>query len=50
MSNYDLNEQPTRQPGRLRLNPWDILSIVVLLVTACIAGYYVLIFLNPSQP
>jgi len=50
MSNYDFNEQPTRRPGGLRLNPWDILSIVVLLVTACIAGYYVLIFLNPSQP
>ena len=50
MSNYDLNEQPTPRPGGLRINPWDILSIVVLLVTACIAGYYVLIFLNPSQP
>ena len=50
MSNYDLDEQPTHRPGGLRINPWDILSIVVLLITACIAGYYVLIFLNPGQP
>jgi hypothetical protein len=50
MSNYDLNEQSTPRPGGLRINPWDILSIVVLLITACIAGYYVLIFLNPGQP
>lgn len=28
---------------------WDILTIAVLLLTACIAGYFVLIFLNPNS-
>jgi hypothetical protein len=48
MSNYDLNEQPTGRPKGFRINPWDIMSIVVLLITVCIAGYYVLVFVNPS--
>ena len=29
---------------------WDILSILVLILTACIAGYFVMIFLNPESP
>ena len=49
MSNHDLNEQPARRTSGSRLNPWDILSIVVLLITVCIAGYYVLIFVNPAS-
>lgn len=28
---------------------WDILTIAVLLLTACIAGYFVLIFLDPNS-
>jgi len=28
---------------------WDILTIAVLLLTACIAGYFALIFLNPNS-
>lgn len=28
---------------------WDILTIGVLFLTACIAGYFVLIFLNPNS-
>lgn len=28
---------------------WDILTIAVLLLTACTAGYFVLIFLNPNS-
>ena len=28
---------------------WDILSILVLILTACIAGYFVMIFLNPDS-
>lgn len=31
------------------LQVWDILSIAVLVLTACIAGYFVLIFLNPGS-
>jgi len=29
---------------------WDMLSIGALILTACIAGYFVLIFLNPTSP
>ena len=29
---------------------WDLLSILVLLLTLCVVGYFVLIFLNPSSP
>lgn len=50
MSNYDLNEQPAKRATGSRLNPWDILSIVVVLITVCIAGYFVLIFINPNIP
>ena len=35
-----------------RANPtqlWDILSILVLILTACIAAYFVMIFLNPGS-
>ena len=28
---------------------WDMLSILVLILTACIAGYFVMIFLNPGS-
>lgn len=28
---------------------WDILSIVVVILTICIAGYFVMIFLNPES-
>src|ERR1051325_9541617 len=28
---------------------WDILSIVILLLTICIVGYFVMIFLNPES-
>src|SRR5512142_1918856 len=28
---------------------WDILSVVVLILTVCIAGYFVMIFLNPES-
>ena len=50
MSNLDFNEQPAPRQGGPRLNPWDIMSIVVLLVTVCIAGYFVVVFISPNMP
>lgn len=29
---------------------WDILSILVLILTACLAGYFIMIFINPASP
>jgi len=31
------------------LQPWDMASIVVLVITACIAGYFLLIFIDPGS-
>src|SRR5271157_2505981 len=50
MSNYDFDEQPAKRTSGPRLNQWDILSIIVVLITVCIAGYYALIFINPNMP
>ena len=32
------------------LNTWDILSIVALAITLCLAGYFLMIFINPFTP
>ena len=29
---------------------WDMLSILVLILTACIGAYFVYIFINPNSP
>ncbi|HUE99371.1 MAG TPA: hypothetical protein VMN99_08950 [Anaerolineales bacterium] len=29
---------------------WDLLSVLVLLLTVCLVGYFVLIFINPNSP
>jgi len=50
MSHYDFDEQPAKRGGGPHLNQWDILSIIVVLITVCIAGYYALIFINPNIP
>jgi hypothetical protein len=50
MSNFDFDEKPAGRTSGSKLNPWDLLSIVVLLVTVCIAGYFVLVFINPNIP
>lgn len=48
MSNYDLEDSP-RPKQRSSLNAWDLLSIVTLLVTLCIGGYFVAVFLAPNS-
>lgn len=35
--------------SRSSMQVWDILSIAVLVLTACIAGYFVLIFFDPNS-
>jgi hypothetical protein len=44
--NFD-GKQSRASGGSMQL--WDILSIVMLVLTACIAVYFVFIFLNPSS-
>ncbi len=50
MSNFDFDEKPAGRTGGPKLNPWDLLSILVLLITVCIVGYFVLVFINPNMP
>ena len=48
MDNFDFkDEQPVKQPGS-KFSLWDMLSILVLVLTLCIGGYYALIFVNPG--
>ena len=51
MSKYDYPDldAEAKKPGSpaMRLELWDMLSILVLLVTLCIGVYFVLIFMNP---
>jgi len=44
--NFD-GKQTQTSGGSMQL--WDILSILVLIITACIAVYFVFIFLNPAS-
>jgi hypothetical protein len=44
--NYEAASAPK---GRARLEVWDMLSILTLILTVCIAAYYVMIFLFPQS-
>ena len=44
--NFD-GEQSRRQGAPMQM--WDILSIVALLLTACVGAYFVFVFLNPTS-
>jgi len=35
--------------SRTPLQIWDILSILVLILTACLVGYFVVVFINPAS-
>ncbi|HLA08701.1 MAG TPA: hypothetical protein VJ022_14755 [Anaerolineales bacterium] len=45
--NYD-NKAITRRGSRLEL--WDMLSILVLMITAVVGLYFVLVYLSPNSP
>ncbi len=46
-SKFDYDDAPPeREPARIEL--WDMLSILTLLLTLCIGAYFVAVFANPS--
>lgn len=47
--NFDDPEQKSSGISRPALGMWDILSIVVLLITVCLGVYFILIFINPTS-
>src|SRR5574341_119528 len=46
---FDFDGKPSRPPSR-PMQMWDMLSILVLILTVCIAAYFVYIFIIPSSP
>jgi hypothetical protein len=49
MDNYEYTDTPRPKPNA-RLELWDMLSILILLVTLCAGVYFILIFINPGSP
>lgn len=48
MNKFDLNEPPAPKPNA-RLELWDMLSILMLLLTLCIGVYFLLVFISPNS-
>ena len=48
MSKYDYNDTPAPQKGS-RLEIWDVLSILTLILTLCVGAYFVAIYLMPNS-
>lgn len=49
MSKYDYDDTPLPPPRPpMRLDLWDMLSILTLLLTLCIGAYFVAVFTNPT--
>lgn len=46
---FDFDGKPSRSQSR-PMQTWDILSILVLILTACIGAYFVYIFITPDSP
>jgi hypothetical protein len=47
---FNFDGQPSRSRGvSMPTNIWDMLSILMLVITVCVAGYFVLIFMNPGS-
>ena len=46
---FDFDGKPARPQGR-PMQMWDMLSILVLILTACIGAYFIYIFITPNSP
>lgn len=51
---FNFDGKPTRARrgggGGGAMNMWDMLSILVLIISACLVGYFALVFFNPDTP
>src|SRR5262245_59812201 len=48
---FNFDGKPSRSRGvSAPMQMWDMLSILGLVITACMIGYFALIFLNPQSP
>lgn len=48
MDKFDFTEAPAPKRPAPRLELWDMLSILMLLLTLCIAVYFIMIFMTPN--
>src|SRR4030067_909375 len=46
---FDFDGKQSRPQSR-PMQTWDVLSILVLIISACIAAYFVFIFISPDSP
>jgi len=46
---FDFDGTQSKGPGT-SMQIWDILSILVLVITVCLIGYFALVFVNPESP
>jgi len=47
---FNFDGKPSRaRGGAAPMQMWDMLSIIVLVITACLVGYFALIFFNPNS-
>jgi hypothetical protein len=49
MDKYDFDPEPSSARPASRLQPLDMLSVLVLLITLCLGGYFLMIFVNPAS-
>jgi len=47
--NFDGKPTRARGGGATAMNMWDMLSILVLIITACMVGYFAIVFVNPNS-
>lgn len=48
MSKYDYEDYSPKKASRSRLDIWDMLSILTLLITLCAGAYFVAVFASPT--
>lgn len=48
MDAFDMNEQ-TQSPRKVSSLIWNVLTVLVLLMSVCLAGFFLLILLNPNS-
>ena len=46
---FNFDGKPSRARGGAPMQMWDMLSMLVLIITVCLVGYFALIFINPDS-
>lgn len=49
MSQYDYDDSPQPSKAPMKLDMWDMMSILTLLLTLCIGAYFLAVFVSPDS-